>query len=104
MREKMKGKPAVKVDKPAEDINQKKPEDSGFRRSNIITPKEEAKVIEPKVEEKAKETENGNGERYSDVDEEFERKVRNNQVEEPQENDFDGNLIDSKSRILILIE
>jgi hypothetical protein len=99
MREKMKGKPAVKVDKPAEDINQKKPEESGFKRSNIITPKEEVKVSEPpKVEEKpqVKEPENGNGERYSDVDEEFERKVQNNQIEEPQEVDFDNNFLDPK--------
>jgi len=105
MREKMKGKPAQK---PAEDINkaaeQKKPEDNGIKRSNIVsaTAKEEVKVsepeIKPKVEEKAPVKEQDDGERYSDVDAEFERKVQNNEIVEPQENDLEEEFLDERSK------
>lgn len=97
MREKMKGKPAAK---PAEDI--KKPEDNGFKRSNLPSAKEEVKAPEPekpKVEEKAPAKEQqDDGERYSDVDAEFERKVQNNEIVEPQENDLEDDFLDDRSK------
>jgi len=96
MREKMKGKPAAK---PAEDI--KKPEDNGIKRSNIVSVKEEVKAPEPekpKVEEKAPTKEQDDGERYSDVDAEFERKVQNNEIVEPQENDLEDDFLDERSK------